>query len=1223
MKPIHAAALLLSVVILHHESLLSQDAGTTQQSIGEYLDSTGRLTLPSSFFGNLDPSGYSMRVDADGTPRFISSNAAAPGDEFWDGRFGYPGTQQGAYVSSIGVTGSGAVYLGGNFTLVIGGADSSNRIARYDPATRRWSTLGTGLDNVVYAVAVDGEDVYAAGLFQHAGGVGASRIARWDNAQGQWSALGSGLSGGTGGTIVSCCTVSGGYVYVGGLFTNAGGVPVHNIARCQLGDTLWSDVGGGITGINAQVYALASDSEGVIAGGSFTSAGGKSAGSIARWTGSGWEALGKGVNGTVSAVAPGTPGTVYAGGNFTTATDSDGTVVPANALASFSSSNRRWSAVGGGVTYSGDYGVGALRYSNGTLFVGGVSAVGATHLPVNNVARYDGTWRGLDSGVVSTGAGVMAFGVAGPRIFTGGEFAVVSNLVSRGICAWNDSSSQWEPLGWGIEDLRTGYPQVNAILVDPHNPNNIFIAGQFDHVGGLTGAFNVARFNLDRQTWIPMGRGTHAALGRGTVYALGWYEGDVYVGGVFDTAGTLPVKNLARWNTVLGVWEDPGANPDGPVYALQQYNVEIYAGGNFTSIGGIASPGIGRSDGTTWSALGGGVNGPVYALATDKSALPPRLYVGGSFTSVSQADTLVYAGSVARWDGAAWSSLGGGISSPGPAGSVRALMNRGKAVYAGGDFMQVRLPGNGIFFAPARRAAKFDGTTWSEFAGGVDTAVPSGSIVNSIARLPGGKIILAGKFSAVGDTAANNIAASYDYHSYPMGSGTEVRFLEQPTINALAPAVNDLYVGGYFARAGGKPALGLTRWNKSLPANAWTEQPFDSTIRVRCATVNDAGTAYLGCADGRILFSTDGGQTWQDLNTGTTADINDIYSAGASTLMAGTQAGEVLCSSDGGSSFSTSTPGGGIPVTSSGMSRDLLHGVVTKDSSGRPELFLTSNGGNTWARAVDPGHIIYDGTYTEGNVLIVVGQGGIIYRTTDFGVTWSSITSGTSWDLHQVAFIDNLHGIVVGDAGTALLTNDAGLTWRPVNLPTTADIRSVLPVDSNSFIFAGDEVTGSISAAGENAELDAIFPDERFEAIFSLHGSPTALAKTAGVENLYLAGPPGKMYSRPVTLTGIHEPSAVIPGKYSLSQNYPNPFNPGTMISYELPVNSHVTLAVYNLLGERIAVLADDEESPGRKSIEWMAGALPSGVYFYRLQAVSPGNQAESFTQVRKMMLIK
>jgi hypothetical protein len=81
--------------------------------------------------------------------------------------------------------------------------------------------------------------------------------------------------------------------------------------------------------------------------------------------------------------------------------------------------------------------------------------------------------------------------------------------------------------------------------------------------------------------------------------------------------------------------------------------------------------------------------------------------------------------------------------------------------------------------------------------------------------------------------------------------------------------------------------------------------------------------------------------------------------------------------------------------------------------------------------------------------------------------------------------------------------------------------------------------------------------------------------------------------------------SEFYPNSFSLAQNFLNPFNPSTTISYALPVQSLVALKVFNVLGQEVASLVNGIENPGNKSVRFDGSSLPSGVYFYRLQAWS------------------
>ena len=103
------------------------------------------------------------------------------------------------------------------------------------------------------------------------------------------------------------------------------------------------------------------------------------------------------------------------------------------------------------------------------------------------------------------------------------------------------------------------------------------------------------------------------------------------------------------------------------------------------------------------------------------------------------------------------------------------------------------------------------------------------------------------------------------------------------------------------------------------------------------------------------------------------------------------------------------------------------------------------------------------------------------------------------------------------------------------------------------------------------------------------------------------------------------------PAAFVLGQNSPNPFNPSTMITFAVPVRAHVTLTLFNALGQRVAMIADGLHDAGYHAVRFDAGGLPSGVYFYRMQArgadeaVGPdaGRRAGSFMETRKLMILR
>ena len=104
---------------------------------------------------------------------------------------------------------------------------------------------------------------------------------------------------------------------------------------------------------------------------------------------------------------------------------------------------------------------------------------------------------------------------------------------------------------------------------------------------------------------------------------------------------------------------------------------------------------------------------------------------------------------------------------------------------------------------------------------------------------------------------------------------------------------------------------------------------------------------------------------------------------------------------------------------------------------------------------------------------------------------------------------------------------------------------------------------------------------------------------------------------RSFILTGvINSHEYLLPRNYSLNQNYPNPFNPSTTISFNLPLRSFVSLKVFDLIGREVATIVSEEMLAGKYSQQWNALDLPSGIYFYRLQA-------GSFVETKKLILLK
>jgi hypothetical protein len=342
--------------------------------------------------------------------------------------------------------GSGAaLYVGGSFTVA--GGTPASRIAKWDGTS--WSAVGSGTSGPVSALTVfddgSGPALYAAGFFSLAGGVPANAIARWDGSS--WSALGQGIGNGVQGSISALATFddgSGPALYVGGFFTEAGGVPANSIARWD--GTSWTALGPGVSGSFPAVYSLTVFDDGsgsaLYVGGEFTQAGANPAGRVARWDGVSWSSVGSGMTlGSVRQLESfddGTGAKLYAGGLFWLEQGSGSTFI-----ASWDGTS--WSPLAaGGVN---DTVEALFSYQNGSersLYAGASYPQGKGTSDGTRIARWDGSsWSTLGEGIAGPlgsypfVSAITAFDDgSGPAIYAGGSFTKAGGRPAQSIARW-------------------------------------------------------------------------------------------------------------------------------------------------------------------------------------------------------------------------------------------------------------------------------------------------------------------------------------------------------------------------------------------------------------------------------------------------------------------------------------------------------------------------------------------------------------------------------------------------------------------------------------------------------------------------------------------------------------------------------------------------------------------------------------------------------------------
>ena len=355
-----------------------------------------------------------------------------------------------------------------------------------------------------------------------------------------------------------------------------------------------------------------------------------------------------------------------------------------------------------------------------------------------------------------------------------------------------------------------------------------------------------------------------------TVHALVVFDDGngpaLYAGGEFTHAGGVSANRIAKWDgaawSPLGNGVSGASFPHDPeVRALAVFDggggLELYAGGEFAFAGGVSANRIAKWDGAAWSPLGNGVSGPNFPDAPEVRALAvydaglgggPELFVGGGFTNFVSFPTATVVNGIVRWDGEAWHDVGAGADGTIP---VRAL-----ATFDDGRGGGPALYAGGTFHTmdgvPADGVARWDGTSWTSAANGPQTIT-----INCFAvfddGLGGGPALYAGgSFGAIDGVPAASIARWNGVAWSPLAGGGATGKI----INALAvfddgsgPA---LYAAGDFLSIGGVTAGHIAKWN----GTAWSrlEEGLGSQFGAGFALASfDAGSGPALIAGGMFL----------------------------------------------------------------------------------------------------------------------------------------------------------------------------------------------------------------------------------------------------------------------------------------------------------------------------------------------------------------------------------
>ena len=730
-----------------------------------------------------DDMGVDMAPDAGGPTTPVCLESAPPADTSagsWSDGFTLPGVV-GPVETLVGLP-SGEVVIGGELRGA-GSLEIMNVVA-WDGL--RFRALGDGLPGMVFDLAVDGSGQLHAlwqGPFDPFTGEIARVLSRWDGTR--WEEMATlPPAAGVLETDVS------GELLVAGAFDAIGGIAAASLARWD--GTAFNAVHP--DGVDGGIEAVLADERGICVGGLFGAVGALETDGVACLVGGSWEARSLRPFFMVNSLARDDDGSLIAGGHFAL---EDGDV--SGSIARWTGSG--WEYVGGGVAASFGFGyVETVLVAAGEIHAGG-RFIRAGSVPAVDVARWDGTrWDGMGGGLPKTGFGVglesvnVRDSVAMPdgSLYFGGQFSFAGGRTTFGVAKWD--GEEWEPL----REQSPGYiGGINGAVqaLASEGTCGLYVGGSFD-VAGDVEARNVAQ--LVSGGWQALGEGL--AGGVASLLATERRRGDGSAGlrGDFgDGTGPLVVAGLQEDRGMGGVhvfdgesWTPLGRGPSGAVADLAlQDDGSLVAGGRFDRLrDGSAAGAAARWDGTAWEALATSVEG-AFAGELRSVVVDPAdgsLIVTGNFARIDG----VRANGIARLREGTWEPVGDGLEADQLVED--AIFHEG-ALFVSGWFDRT---GGGTAAPNVVR-----------LAGGSFEAVgaPAGVFAGKLTSVGGG-LFAAGIFERGDGTFASDLLLRFDGRSW-----TAVGDQPGDLVQAMAVYDGALYTGGVFTRFGGTTSFAIGR----------------------------------------------------------------------------------------------------------------------------------------------------------------------------------------------------------------------------------------------------------------------------------------------------------------------------------------------------------------------------------------------------------------------------
>jgi len=379
---------------------------------------------------------------------------------------------------------------------------------------------------------------------------------------------------------------------------------------------------------------------------------------------------------------------------------------------------------------------------------------------------------------------------------------------------------------------------------------------------------------------------------------------------------------------------------------------------------------------------------------------------------------------------------------------------------------------------------------------------------------------------------------------------------------------------------------------------------------------------------GTMLATNNRGSTWQNIDLGIKTNLNSIKFMDGDTYFNSYVIGDfgVILRTD-----SHWYNWEVISVASNYYNKDVsfaneLNGIVVGykylGSSELPlsytSILVTHNGGLTWVeKSINIIGKFNSVNFYDKDHAIAVGDAGLVAYSDDGGENWY-MHRITARNLNAIRVCKSGVKFIVGNEGALYVAKDRHNRWENYSIGRFYDITSICQKSDNTFeitavkksSLGNNIIDRDISVILESREINGIWTE-----VFSTIVGPLNALNFCGSNSAIAVGDRGTIavYHKDViqdTVICVDTPAKIE------MQNYPNPFNPSTLISFKLPEQTNVELKIYDVLGNEVATLVNENKPAGNYEVEWNASNLPSGVYIYQLAAGTN-------TQIKKMLLLK